>query len=193
MSNDSKYTYPGTDCLINNFGIKDEELFNKMEGDASFCRIVELFLNPIEDEFTTLYYKRLHKAIFQDIYPWAGEYRTVNISKGGSAFCFAEYIDSYGEDIFSKMKRTSLKELSYEEKIEKIAYFYSELNAWHPFREGNGRTSKVFIIEYGKRNGVQIDFFKATKEELLKISVDSFNGNLESSIKLFRGISTPVK
>lgn len=68
--------YEGTTCLINKWGITDENKLKEFEGAVTFAKASELELNPISDTFDVEHYKLIHKYLFEDIYDWAGEYRT---------------------------------------------------------------------------------------------------------------------
>ena len=74
---------------------------------------------------------------------------------------------------FKKINLQSLESINYDEFISKIAYYFSEINALHPFREGNGRTQREFIRELALKCGYKIDFSKISKEQMLEASKDS--------------------
>ena len=79
---DSKYCYPDSDVLINKLGIKDSVKLFMAEKEATSIRLYELQQKPIKGKFNLDHLKAIHKYIFQDIYEWAGEQRTVDIGKG---------------------------------------------------------------------------------------------------------------
>ena len=78
--------YEGTTCLINKFGIKNEEQLNAIEADITIINSASLEANPINGNFDSKHYKDIHRYLFQDIYNWAGNFRTINISKKGTRF-----------------------------------------------------------------------------------------------------------
>ena len=88
--------------------------------------------------------KKIHKYIFQDLYTWAGKERTVEIGKG-NLFCTTMYIQEYAESIFKKYYALcyAAKD-NFDEFIKVFADNYGDLNALHPFREGNGRAQREF-------------------------------------------------
>ena len=78
--------YEGTTCLINKLGIKDEEKLTEVEAKITFAKALMLDNNPIQGKFDFEHYKRIHQFLLCDIYDWAGEIRTVNISKKRTKF-----------------------------------------------------------------------------------------------------------
>ena len=90
-------------------------------------------------------------------------------------FCRVMYLPSQAEAVFGAIRRANwLKGLDRESFIRRMAYHFSELNALHPFREGNGRAQREFVRELALYNGYAVDFIKAEPDEMLNASVDSF-------------------
>jgi cell filamentation protein len=99
-----------------------------------------------------------HQEIFRDIYPWAGEIRTVNIAKG-QPFCLAQHLVTYGTDIFTALgKESHLRGLLRDRFVERVTHYLAEVNALHPFREGNGRTQRAFFRQLSREAGWPIDW-----------------------------------
>lgn len=93
----------------------------------------------LESSFDSAHLRDIHRFLFSDIYEWAGEYRSVNISKG-STFCMYPFTAEQLDELFAKLHRERLLGgLNKDELIVRLAYYLGELNAIHPFREGNGR------------------------------------------------------
>ena len=169
---DTSYCYQNTNVLKNKLNIHDFEKLQEAERKITMLRISDLIDVPIEGNFDLKHFKEIHKYIFQDIYDWAGEIRTVDIAKG-NMFCKVQFIYIQAEEIFKKINLQSLESINYDEFISKIAYYFSEINALHPFREGNGRTQREFIRELALKCGYKIDFSKISKEQMLEASKDS--------------------
>ena len=170
---DNKYCYPDSEVLKNKLNITDKNELFEAEKELTAIRLKELQDKPIKGNFDFKHLKAIHKYIFQDIYDWAGEIRTVDIAKG-NMFCKVQFIHIQAEEIFKKINLQSLESINYDEFISKIAYYFSEINALHPFREGNGRTQREFIRELALKCGYKIDFSKISKEQMLEASKDSF-------------------
>lgn len=182
---DRIYCYPNSDVLINKMGIRDMERLMRLEKRLTMLRILELVDKPIQGKFDLRHLKSIHRYIFQDVYEWAGEIRKVDIAKG-NMFCNVKFIESQAEEIFGKLRRENyLGDLNEEEFSVRLAYYFSEINALHPFREGNGRSQREFIRTLAFHNGYVINFARVSREEMLKASEDSFLCDYKKMEKLF--------
>jgi cell filamentation protein len=95
---DDPYCYQGTGVLKNRLGLRDADTLEQFELEMSTLRAAE----PLpEGRLDPLHYKRIHWHLFQDVYRWAGRYRTVRTAKGGNPFCFPEYIDDQMNGLFA--------------------------------------------------------------------------------------------
>ena len=169
--------YEGTTCLINKLGITDENKLQEFECSVTFAKASELELNPISDTFDVEHYKLIHKYLFEDIYDWAGEYRTVNISKKGTKFASADQISDLMNACFMRLKDNDyFQNKSFDEFIDNIVDFYCVTNMIHPFREGNGRTQRLFISQLIRFNNYDIDFSSIDKDELMISTIHAANG-----------------
>jgi len=170
------YVYPGTNVLKNLAGIEDHIRLQQFEAVSTAHRISELGFNPIHGAFDALHLQRIHQSIFQDVYPWAGEFRTVDIRKEGEFwFCRHEFIDRSLIALFNKLDgENGLKEASPAQFGSRAGYYMSELNAIHPFREGNGRAQREFIRELGSHAGLRVNWAQVTQQEMYSVSIASF-------------------
>ncbi len=143
----SRYCYPGTDVLINKENIRDAKALSQYEADITMLRQYELEKEePVKGRFGISHLTRIHEYIFQDIYPFAGKFRLENIFKGSTFFCKSEFIADNLKKILKELKADGyLKGLEPGQFAEKAAYYMSEINMIHSFREGNGRTLREFI------------------------------------------------
>ncbi len=136
---------------------------------------------PLPDgKFDPAHYRAIHHHLFQDVYDWAGEYRTIRIAKNKTMFCYPEHIDGQMNTLFECLKNSAFTggELR-DEFIASAAKFLSELNAIHPFREGNGRTQLTFLFLLGHRAGITLDMTRIRPQEMLSAMIASFNGRLK--------------
>src|SRR5258708_23149258 len=144
------YTYPGTDVLRNIPDIRDPRRLAAFEANATVARLAELDAMPLKGRFDVPHIKAIHKYIFQDVYTWAGQFRTVNISKGRAMFAAATFIDSTLEAILQKLSGESfLAGSDLESFARRAGFYFGEINAIHPFRDGNGRGPREFIRQLG--------------------------------------------
>ena len=170
----SIYCYPNTDVLINKLNIKDNQLLSEAERKIVLTKSYELRKNSKIGNFDLNHFLEIHKFLFEDIYPFAGKFRNENIAKGYFSFAEWQYIEPEIKRLFDKLKAENyLQGRSREELVKGLAYYLSELNVLHPFREGNGRTIREFIRELAFFNGYILDLQNTTSDELLKASVDS--------------------
>ena len=174
---DDPYVYPGTDVLVNKLGLTDfDELWNA-ERAITGVAAAGLEAQPIEGSFDLAHLQTIHRTLFSEIYEWAGEIRQKGfISKGASLFCGAEFIVPYSDDLFSKLESENyLKGLSREKFIERIAFYISEVNALYPFREGNGRTQRIFANQLAKQAGWNLNLTDVAPERLCDAYIASMS------------------
>jgi cell filamentation protein len=138
IENSDPYLHPGTNVLRNLRGLADPELLERFEARQTHRRIAELIDAPIPNVLDIAHLKAIHWHIFQDVYEWAGQFRTVNISKGGHLFGLATFLEASVQQILVKLAAEKhLADLDANVFAARAAYFFGELNAAHPFREGN--------------------------------------------------------
>ncbi len=152
------YFYPGTKVLKNNLGIMDASLLREKEIELTFARQVELIENPIEGNFDAEHLKNIHYYLFQDVYPFAGKYRVVNIEKNHYGFADYQLISQKIDEELLLMHQDSQTISSKYEFACHLARYYVELLAIHPFREGNGRSIREFIREYAIEQSKKYSF-----------------------------------
>ena len=180
------YVYRGTTVLRNLRGLTDPEQLQQFEARSTHRRIAELIETPLAGRFGAAHLKAIHRYIFQDVYEWAGQFRIVNISKGGHLFGLAPFLESVMQQTLGKLAAEShLAGLDAKEFAHRAAYYLGELNAAHPFREGNGRTQREFIREVGLKAGYYIDWRATTPERMLEASQVS---HMRGDASLFAGV-----
>lgn len=200
------YTYPGTQTVKNKFGITDERVLTRLEGAFVEARQTEIALRyGPKGRFDAAHLKSLHQHLFQDVYEWAGRTRDerVNLSDGtvatqpvlrkpdGKNFLIAGFIPD-ALDFITKSIRDAgyLRGLSRQEFAERAASIMAELNSIHPFREGNGRTQRTFVMELAREAGHKLDFSVVSKERMIQASIEAHERNdPEMMRRLFNEIS----
>ena len=180
------YFYPGTYILINKLNIRDDNALTIAEKEITSLKLLILNNIPIIEKINFEDLCKIHKIIFEDIYEWAGLIRQGDFfSKGNSIFCRGQYIIENANNIMNNIKKENyLCELNKSKFIERIAYYMGEINALHPFREGNGRTSREFFRQLSLNAGYILDFSKTEKDKLLTADIEAFNGKYESLINI---------
>jgi hypothetical protein len=182
-----------TGILRNFAGANTQEKLRKAETDVA--GMAELTLDDIPRSNNLAELQAIHKALFGKIYDWAGEIRTVDIRKGSEEFfLFVFQIPEGAKFVFDGLaKENTLKDLSKEDFVKRLAYFYEQVNFIHPFREGNGRTQRVFWNRVAADAGYFIDWSQVVGDELDKASVEGReHHNLEPLEEMFSRIVKPL-
>ena len=190
---DSIYCYPNTNILINKLNIQDQDELHLAEADITSQRINQIKKSGwIPGDFDINHLKAIHRHIFQDIYSWAGEIRTVDIAKS-NMFCRAMFIKDQLTYTFNQLhKENCLQNITdIDVMSERLSYYLSEINAVHPFREGNGRTQKLFIEHIADQAGYQIHFSKISDQDMITASIRSFKCDYGLMNKLMRQCISP--
>lgn len=170
----SNYCYPGTDVLVNKLNIKDKSTLQKFEAKITAAKLLALRQKGIIGNFDAKHLNQIHTYLFEDIYPFAGKYRNENIAKGVFRFAEWEYIEPELNRLLNGLKEENyLAGLSREALAERLAYYLSELNVLHPYREGNGRTIREFLRELALKNEYILNIKKVAPKEFLNASVKS--------------------
>ena len=157
----------------------DEEKLKELEKVYTLFRLSELRIKKPADPVDMDAFIEIHRSILQDVYPFAGEIRKEMISKGSSSFAHPKFIDAELRRIFTELKQENyLKDLPRSQFIRRLAHYLAELNALHPFREGNGRTVREFARQLALNAGYRLDWENiAEPAEIINAFVDSFNAS----------------
>jgi len=179
---DPELKYTDKNGLLHNLAnIKDEKVLLIFESLKVAKRVEELLEHPIkiEDSNTLLI---IHHHLFQDVYEWAGQVRTVNISKDGKPFFNGErfyvgfkYIDTLISD-YHKLKKSDKEELA-----KKLAEILDNINYLHPFREGNGRTQREFLRLLALEKGLVLNLNPPDDKDIYERYM---KGTIESDVEI---------
>ena len=178
--------YPGTSVLINLEDIHDPEELLERETELQLAAYEQIF-SPFDESLTPdlpfFYY--LHHIMFSSLFVWAGRPRTVGISKGGTPFCPPQNINAMMNSIFTELEQERwLNGLNLDKFVERAAYCICEINAVHPFREGNGRAIRFYIdVLSARTRGDIFDWTKSSAEEYLQACVAGFQQDYSLMIK----------
>lgn len=156
------YLYPPPDhaTLVNLFDERHGPSLRLIEYGATFARQRELEQLDLPRTFDGAHLRAIHGHLFQDVYEWAGEYRTVNMVKAGSPRGFAETgeIDRYLDRAADVIATTPWESLDRDGFARAAAEVYANVNHAHPFREGNGRATKVLMEHVAERSSFVLDY-----------------------------------
>jgi cell filamentation protein len=183
---DDPYTYENSTVLVNKLDLREQAELDAFEAEISSARADE----PLpEGELDFSHYKAIHHHLFQDVYEWAGEVRTVRMSKGRNPFCFPDNIEGQAKKLFGELRASSyLRGLGRSDFADKAAHFLAELNVIHAFREGNGRSQLTFFALLADYAGHPIDLYNLDPDEMLAAMIASFDGEEVTLANVIRGL-----
>ncbi|KPF66435.1 cell division protein [Bosea sp. AAP35] len=166
---DEAYCYPPDFVVLKNkLNLRDAELLDRFERRAASQRAAQGI--PF-GAFDLAHLRAIHRHLFQDVYDWAGELRTVEIAKGGNQFQFRQYITTGMADIHRRIVAAAyLKGLSARAFADKAGEVIGDLNYVHPFREGNGRTQALYLEALARQAGHPIDLTRLVRESWMEAS-----------------------
>lgn len=179
------YVYPDTSVLQNKAGIRDRAYLDRFERLAVVTRTATLKLTDAQLYDATAA-SRVHEHLFQDVYAWAGKHRTVDISKG-NAFLPVSRIDMGLHAVATQLRQDAppaeLAKLQAalragdatapREAAARLAGTVAELNYVHPFREGNGRTTRAYLDQLAQRAGLRLDRSRIDPAAWIRASIES--------------------
>ena len=185
--------YPGTDVLINLLNLQDADDLAEAERYLTQTAAAQLeFIQPPYDIDTL---KQIHRHLFCHVYSWAGEIRTVKISKGESQFCVPERIEPEAAKEFRKMAHAGWFEgYPRHSLVVAVAESYGTLNVARPFREGNGRTQRILFEWLIVNAGFEITWGMVDQQEWIEANIRSFQGDDSHLEHVFsRCIGAPIQ
>lgn len=192
------YLIPGTDVLRNLLGLRTSAALALAEADLSFARALQLLDSPPPATNDLEELRAIHRCLFQDLFDWAGAIRTIDVRKnipGAEFFLPVGYIEHASALSFSELaEERHLQGLSRERFVLRLAYHYEKINYIHPFREGNGRTQRIFWNRVALQAGWQLDWRPVHGEENHAAArAGSDQQNLGPLISMFDKVVTEPK
>lgn len=187
---DKQYCYPHSFVLKNKLDITDKDALSVAERELTSLKLAAAMIDPIKGKLDFEHLKTIHSFIFGDVYAWAGKTRSVDIAKG-NRFCLAQHIDTLADSIFTKLKNENYL-IGCDNVPVRLAYYLSEINVLHPFREGNGRTQRLFISYLANVAGYEVDYSKVTPKEMIIASAESFACEYGTINRMFEHITKPI-
>jgi fido (protein-threonine AMPylation protein) len=166
--------YPGSDVLRNKLDCRTQEELDEAERLIVSSRL-EDSLPPAATHFDVKGLKAVHHHLFQDIYPWAGEFRRYTTGRGDAPFPPPEYIESSLERLFGELHAEKhLTGLNQPKFAARAAHFVNEVNAVHPFVEGNGRMQRVWLRNLAEHAGYSLLLTGHDRQEWYRASAHGF-------------------
>lgn len=168
--------YPGTGVLRNKADLTDQHELDQFEQLMFLTRSEE----PLpEGALDYAHYRAIHHHFFQDVYSWAGQPRQIRTSKGGLWFCYPEYIDIEMKRIFRELSEDNYlaATTSLQDFALRAAHYVAEINAVHPFREGNGRCQLTLLDILMQVAGLEMVEDNIDEDEFMQAMIASFAGD----------------
>ena len=176
------YSDPVTGVLYNKLGLGTAAGLEAAEREITHAALILLDESPVSPSYDLPHLQEIHKRIFGDIYEWAGQIRTVAIAKG-AMFCLPQYIDSSAAVIFGELHdEDCLRGLRRDAFVGRLAHYLGEVNALHPFREGNGRAQRAFFGQLARDAGFTLAWQHLDPAR-----------NVEASAAIMRGDPEPMR
>jgi cell filamentation protein len=186
---DDPYCYSGTTVLKNLADLRTQPELDAFEAAMVTQRLDE----PLPSgRLGYAHYRAVHHHLFGDVYDWAGRIRIVRIIKGASIFCYPEHIEGEMRRLFSGLRELNfLRDTDMQIFSANAAHFLSELNAIHPFREGNGRTQLAFLAILADAAGHPVNYGAIDPQRLLQAMIASFGGDEEPLTSVIASLLAP--
>lgn len=162
----------GTNVLKNKLGITDEKSLEQAELEYFAARLPTV---PAGN-FNSIHLLKIHHHLFQDVYEWAGKFRNVPLSKGTSRFAQPQFIKQETHKALDRLDLERVKALPRKELAKELAVVAVDLIAIHPFRDGNGRTMRVFVEQIVRHAGYVLDLKDIPQKTWLEASIKGFHG-----------------
>ena len=175
----SIYCYPDSHVLKNRLNIRDHAELKQAEEEFVAVKQLVLLQDPIKGRFTMNHLLRIHRFLFEDVYPFAGRLRREQISKGDTLFYPPDLIERELRRVFREIhEREMLCEKELQAQLRYRSHVMAELNIIHPFREGNGRSIRELIRCMALMYGLFINWGNTNRDALMDAAVASVDDDM---------------
>ena len=184
----------GNGVFLNSLGLTSADVLARAEADLSFAVLLRLSTRPIPGSYDLEHLRAFHLEIFGAVYPWAGELRRVDIARSrNDMFCRWQFIESYSAGVFAELgAEECLRRLARNAFVGRLAHYYAEVNAIHPFREGNGRSQRAFLAQLARDAGWRIAWSELDREKNDTASAAGLHGDPRPLRDLLDGLVRPL-
>lgn len=186
------YLIPGYDCLRNNLGLTDPLTLDMSMGRIVALRDAQLRTSVLPGLYDLKHLQQFHQKLFVDVFDWAGEIRSIDLSKG-IPFAFPHLIEVNASTLLAGLAAEKLLAgLDRVDFLERLTFYLGEVNALHPFREGNGRTQRAFFRQLSAAAGWRVDWTGVTRQVNDQASYESLVGRDTLLRTMLDGILSPL-
>ncbi len=185
--------YPETRCLVNYFGLRDKPVLRRVDKRISSLRTAELLRSPLDMPFNFDHLVAIHSHLFGDIYPSAGMIRTSSTKKHRE-YCQPEFIMPASERLFDNLRQNKylMGIHDVDDFVNELAYYMGEVEALHPFMDGNGRTTRLFFDTIARKAGYAIGWGSSDPDHFLEANVAALDGDYQALIDVLEEIVIPL-
>jgi cell filamentation protein len=185
------YLDPVSGVLRNLLGITDAGELAQVEAALSASRLIDLERRRLPGKYDLDHMQAFHRYLLGDVFAWAGELRTVSIAKG-SVFCLPQHLATAAADVFGRLAAADrLRGLNRDQFIGRVAEFLADVNALHPFREGNGRAQRAFFSQLAHDAGHHIDWVRMNPDRNIAVSAAAHRGDLAPLTEMLGDLIDP--
>lgn len=170
--------------LINLLGLTSTRELTEIEADLAGVEIARLLSEPLPPVFDTSHLQALHRGIFHRVYPWAGEFRKVDIGKGDTLFLAHTEVPAALDALLAQVGAVFVPGMPVATFSELAASLLVRLNFIHPFREGNGRTQRLFLTQLARFVGLSLDWSSVGTEAMRRACIEGVIGETRSMVRL---------
>lgn len=177
------YTWGKTDVLRNKLFIKDDQELTDVERQVTQLASHSIvFKGP---PFNLQYWQHIHHKLFSQLFDWAGQLRTIIISKGETNFGLPQGIEPHCKMVFKQLASdNNLVDLDKLTFTKKLAEYYCELNACHPFRDGNGRAQRILFEHIALNAGYNLNFANTEVTQWVNANKHGMVGNYQPMLEI---------
>lgn len=180
--------------LVNRLGITSATALSQAEADLSLAAMLRLSVHPLPGPYDLDHLQRFHQRIFGAVYDWAGRLRTVDMARTPQdLFCRWRFIQAHSAGVFGELTAEHLLVgLARNAFVIRVAHYYGEINAIHPFREGNGRTQRAFLGQLARDAGWRIAWSELDAAQNDTASAAALHGDTALLVDMFESIVRPL-
>ena len=179
------YLYPGINVLENKLGIHEANRLAQAEMAFTALRAATISLG--QPEMGLPHLCAIHQTLFQDIYPWAGKFREMDIYKEDTPFCHFPYIEKEGNNLMQELEDDGyLVDLPHDQFCKKLAHYYTGINLLHPFRDGNGRAQRIFFEQLIIHAGYDVEWKGIERDNWLDANKKAVFGDEKPLTAIFK-------
>ncbi|MCR1575951.1 MAG: putative adenosine monophosphate-protein transferase Fic [Klebsiella aerogenes] len=186
------YLYPTLDVLRNRLGIRQAQRLEQTAWEFTSLRAATIPLGPRGLGLPHLC--AIHRQLYQDLFDWAGKLREIDIYQGDTPFCHFAWIEKEGNALMRKLEEEDyLCEQPRETFVERLSWYYGEINVLHPFRLGNGLTQRIFFEQLAIHAGYLLDWRGIEPDAWSQANQQGAMGDPEPLERIFRKVVSEAR